>query len=76
MDAKDAPSLSAALTALESIDRIRVNTLRPVETTLSEDDVRAIRASSELSKTLQHRYGVSKVTIWKIRTGRSWAWVK
>lgn len=42
------------------------------QTTLTEDDVRAIRASNEPSGKLQARYGISKATVWRIRTRVYW----
>lgn len=39
---------------------------------LTEDDVRAIRASTEPSLTLAHRYGVSDTTIRRTRAALKW----
>lgn len=52
------------------------STLSPRQTTLSVEDVKAIKASTLAKKELQHLYGVSKVTIWQIQTGRAWKWVE
>lgn len=43
---------------------------------LTEDDIRAIRASTENNKVLALHYHVSEVTIWSIRHGRTWKNVK
>lgn len=40
---------------------------------LSEDQVNVIRTSSKSLKALSAEYGVSGVTIWSIRTGRTWS---
>jgi hypothetical protein len=42
---------------------------------ITDEDVRAIRASSDGLKALGRRYGMSPQAIHKIRTGRSWAHV-
>lgn len=39
---------------------------------LSEASVREIRASREPAIVLAQRYGVSKVSLWKVRTWRMW----
>jgi hypothetical protein len=43
---------------------------------LTPDDVRAIRASSEKRYLLAHQYGISEVSVWEIRKGRTWKWVQ
>ena len=43
---------------------------------LTEDDVRAIRASKEGQRPLAIRYGVHRSTIQHIRAGRNWKHVK
>lgn len=43
---------------------------------LTEEQVREIRASSEKTKVLMERYNVSKSTINKARSGRSWKHIK
>jgi hypothetical protein len=43
---------------------------------LSEDDVRAIRASTESGVVLGHRYGISRKRVSAIRTGKRWKYVK
>jgi len=40
--------------------------------TLHEDQVRAIRASSESAYKLAKLYGISHTHAWRIKTGRSW----
>jgi hypothetical protein len=44
--------------------------------TLTEQDVRDIKASKEGSNALGRCYGVDRTVIWKIRTGRLWAHVQ
>jgi hypothetical protein len=39
---------------------------------LTEDEVRAIRASVDPSTVLGERYGVSRITIGHVRTGKTW----
>jgi len=39
---------------------------------LTEQKVREIKTSSEASGTLAKEYGVKRITIWEIRSGRSW----
>lgn len=48
------------------------NTQRSNVTTLTADNVRAIRASSETHRTLAERYGVSPRSISAIRHRRTW----
>ena len=43
---------------------------------LTEDQVREIRASDKDPTELGRLYGVSKWTIYEIRSGRSWTWLK
>lgn len=42
---------------------------------LSVDAIKEIRASTEPTEVLAKRYGVSGVSMWKARTGRSWTHV-
>lgn len=42
------------------------------QATVSWDDVRDIRASGDSNAELAHRYGISVVSIWRIRTNRTW----
>jgi hypothetical protein len=44
----------------------------PAHRTLSDDDVRAIRASADGAVSLARRYGVGRESIWRLRTGKSW----
>ena len=44
----------------------------PQTTKLTEDDVRAIRASKESVRVLAARYGVSAPQISRIRSGENW----
>lgn len=43
---------------------------------LTDDDVRAIRASSESARIVGKRYGIAKATAIKIRAGDAWKHVK
>lgn len=50
----------------------RTPSLESPSTKLTEDQVRAIRASTEQQRVLARRYGVSDYTIRVIRTGKTW----
>lgn len=43
-----------------------------VNRTLEWDDVTAIRTSAEPASDLAERYGISRMSVWRIRTGKSW----
>lgn len=42
---------------------------------LTDDDVRAIRASNETQVALAQRYGVGRTTIRHVQAGENWAWL-
>ena len=49
---------------------------RNTSSKLTDDDVRAIRASPESNATLAKRYGIAKENIWAARTGRTWTHIE
>lgn len=42
---------------------------------LTISDVQCIKRSSEKNSTLAEMYGVARVTIWQIKTGRRYSWL-
>lgn len=64
------------LSNTEDRRRAGVSTSRPGEANheakLSERDARAIRESPSPATVLAEHYGVSRRTVWLIRTGRAW----
>lgn len=60
-------------------DRIRDETIargeRHGRTKLTGDQVQAIRTRTEIQRVLATEYGVSRETISKIKTEKSWRWL-
>lgn len=53
--------------------RLSAQTGKPNNARLSDEDVRAIRSSTESQATLAERYGISQSNVSRIRSGKRWA---